>query len=216
MARYLDVESWKRRDHFQFYKSYDEPFFGVCADVDVTETLRLCRSRKLSFFVATLYLSIRAVNTIEELRCRIRDGRVLVHDVVHAGSTVLRADETFGFCYFDYVEGFERFRQGAEAALGRFHEAAPGLHPEPGRDDLVYHSVLPWVSFTGFRHARHAAPGDSVPRVVFGRYREEAGRMRMPVSIDVHHALADGLHVGRLFERLQAGLDGFEALLDAG
>ena len=31
--------------------------------------------------------------------------------------------------------------------------------------------------------------------------------MKMPVSIEVHHALADGLHVGRYLERFQELLD---------
>jgi chloramphenicol O-acetyltransferase type A len=30
--------------------------------------------------------------------------------------------------------------------------------------------------------------------------------MMMPVSVEVHHALMDGLHVGRYFERLEGYL----------
>jgi chloramphenicol O-acetyltransferase type A len=46
-----------------------------------------------------------------------------------------------------------------------------------------------------------------VPKIVFGRHREAGGRRWMPVSVEVHHALVDGLHVGRFFERFQALLD---------
>ncbi|MEZ4454743.1 MAG: CatA-like O-acetyltransferase [Nannocystaceae bacterium] len=30
--------------------------------------------------------------------------------------------------------------------------------------------------------------------------------MRLPISVEVHHAVMDGLHVGRYLEALQAGL----------
>jgi chloramphenicol O-acetyltransferase type A len=71
---------------------------------------------------------------------------------------------------------------------------------------LVYFSAIPWISFTSFEHALQL-PGDSNPRVVFGRHREVAGRRQMPVSLALHHALADGLHAGRFFESFQKGLD---------
>jgi chloramphenicol O-acetyltransferase len=35
----------------------------------------------------------------------------------------------------------------------------------------------------------------------------------MPVSIEVHHALVDGVHVGRFFERFQHHLDDVAATL---
>jgi cytochrome d ubiquinol oxidase subunit II len=71
------------------------------------------------------------------------------------------------------------------------------------RDDLVYHSVIPWVSFTSISHARDSRRQSGIPKVTFGKYREAGGRVLMPVSVEVHHALMDGLHVGRFFERLE-------------
>src|SRR5829696_2574101 len=41
-------------------------------------------------------------------------------------------------------------------------------------------------------------------KIAFGKYREDGGRIMMPVSVEVHHALMDGLHVGRYLERLES------------
>ena len=90
--------------------------------------------------------------------------------------------------------------------------AAGGSHaldPQDHRDDLLHYSVLPWISFTSFSHARRHRADDSVPKIVFGRYRGDAGAERMPVSVEVHHALVDGLHVGRFLDRMQARLNAF-------
>jgi len=74
------------------------------------------------------------------------------------------------------------------------------------RDDVIYHTTLPWVSFTSFAHARTRGRGDSVPRIVFGKFARENERMMMPISVEVHHALMDRLHVGRYLSRLEEAL----------
>ena len=71
------------------------------------------------------------------------------------------------------------------------------------RSDMIHYSALPWVAFTSFSHARNWRREDSVPKIVFGKYTERDGHRLMPVSVEVHHALMDGLHVGRFLERLQ-------------
>jgi chloramphenicol O-acetyltransferase type A len=82
------------------------------------------------------------------------------------------------------------------------------------RDDVIYHTTLPWISFTSFAHARTKGRGDSIPRIVFGKFINEADRMMMPISIEVHHALMDGLHVGRYLARLEEALADPEAFIN--
>ena len=50
-------------------------------------------------------------------------------------------------------------------------------------------------------------PVDSIPRVSWGKYFEDNGKIKMPISVQVHHAMMDGLHVGRYFEMIQDILD---------
>lgn len=208
--RWLDLDAWPRREHFEFFRRYEQPFFNICAEVDVAGLVRRCRAPGgPSFFLASLFFSLTAVNEVEELHYRIRGDGVLVHDVVHGGSTVLRRDGTFDFAYFDFVPDLDRFvREGAEV-LRRFETAVRRLDPRDDRDDLVHYSVIPWIPFTSFSHARRLRPEDSTPKMVLGRYHGDAGGERMPVSVEVHHALVDGLHVARFFERFQHHLDAF-------
>lgn len=206
--RRLDLGTWNRRDHFAFYRGYDNPYFNVCAPVDVTRLLERCRSQGgPSFFLASLWASLAAVNEIEELRYRIRGDDVVVHDRVHGGSTVLVPDGTFRFAYFDHDPDFWAFAEGAADVLEGVRAEMGPLEARPERDDLIHASIIPWVAFTSFSHARRWGTDDSVPKVVFGRHHRDGDADRMPVSIEVHHALVDGLHVGRFFERFQYHLD---------
>ncbi len=210
----LDLTTWNRRAHFDFFRAYDNPYFNITADVDVT-ALHACSqaAEGPSFAVAAYYLSLRAINAIEPFAYRIRRepgdrGAVSVirHPVVHGGSIVLRPDESFTFVYFDYETSYPAFAAGASAALAAGRRADQ-LGARDDRDDLVHYSVIPWVSFTSFSHARRWGTDDAVPKLVFGKHRAVGSRRLMPVSVEVHHALVDGLHVGRYFEHFQAGLD---------
>jgi chloramphenicol O-acetyltransferase type A len=200
------MKLWKRHDFFHFFKDYDHPAFNVCASLDVTALFNLVRSTKaFSFSIAYHFLSLKAANETEPFKYRIRGDNVIVHERIHGGSTVLLDDERFTFFYFDYDESFERFQRGAKAALTRAR--AIDYRPDPDdvstRDDLIHYSVLPWVSFTSVSHARKWGRQDSVPKIVFGKCFTEGKSVRMPHSVEVHHALMDGLHVGRYFEKLE-------------
>lgn len=203
MPRYIDTETWSRRHLFRLFKDYDDPYFNVCADVDVTPLLGFARSQNLSFFIAYHFLSLKTANGVEPFRYRLRGDEVFVHDYVDAGAILLLADESFTFVYFDFTEDFGAFSVRAEATIERARVEAPRLDARAGRDDLIYHSVIPWVSFTSISHARDSKRQSGIPKISFGKYRDVGGRMMMPVSVEVHHALMDGLHVGRYFERLE-------------
>jgi chloramphenicol O-acetyltransferase type A len=43
--------------------------------------------------------------------------------------------------------------------------------------------------------------------MVFGKMFDDGPRRKMPFSVEVHHALVDGLHVGRFFNLFQEKLD---------
>lgn len=199
MPTYLDLESWPRREQFHFFKEYDNPFFNVCVQLDVTALRQLSREQA-PFFLTYHYLALKAANETEPFRYRLRGDRVLVHDTIHIGTTILLDDgERFGFCYFDWDDDFSRFAAQGKAALNALRSGDGRLEPRKDRDDLIHGSVLPWISFTSFAHARKKDSGDSVPKIVFGKVFQD----RMPVSVEVHHALMDGVHAGRFLERLQ-------------
>lgn len=203
MPKYLDVATWARRDLFEFFRAYANPYFNICTQVEITKLLDWLRGRpKTSATLAYHYFALRVANEIEPFRYRLRDDRVLIYDVVHGGTTVLLANETFTFAYFDYQEDFGKFILDAQKAVD---EVLSGNQPFGPResDDRIHCTVLPWVSFTSFAHARNPQRAPSVPKLAFGKYKRENERTYLPVSVEVHHALMDGLHVGRYLNRLE-------------
>jgi len=202
MPRYIDIATWPRRDTFEFFRAYDKPFFNVGTSLDVTNLV--AEMKKLPGFSLSLayhYFALRVVNEIEPFRYRLRGDQVLVHDVIHGGTTLLLPNETFIMAYFDYQEDFESFMSDAMKAIDE-QRAAAVFGPRP-EDDRIHFSVLPWISFTSFSHARNWGGEDSVPKMAFGKIGELTGRRMMPFSVEVHHAMMDGITVGRYLDRLQ-------------
>ncbi len=202
-GRFLEVGSWSRRQHFELFRAFENPFFSVCVDLDATGAWEASRGAGApSFYVLTLFHSLRAANETEAFRLRLRGERVWVHDTVRASATVLREDETFGFAIFPPAPGFAEFNAQAIPEMARARQPRPLEIPRPGEDDLIYHSSLPWMRFTAFTNALNGGK-DSVPRVVFGKCGQRGGRWMLPVAVEVHHALVDGLDVARYLDRLQ-------------
>ena len=213
MPRYIDLANWSRRELFEFFIDYTNPYFNICALVDVTELVSFVHGRPdLRISLALHYFALRVANEIEPFRYRLKDRRVIVYDVVNGGTTVLLPNESFAYAYYSYQRNFEQFVNEMGKAIDDVRTRNGELKPTQ-RDDVIYHTTLPWISFTSFAHARNKGRGDSVPRIVFGKFTKENDRVRLPISVEVHHALMDGLHVGRYLTRLEETLAEPEAFV---
>jgi chloramphenicol O-acetyltransferase type A len=72
---------------------------------------------------------------------------------------------------------------------------------------------IPWVSFTSFMHPIHMHPVDSGPRFAWGKLFEDGESLKMPLSVQGHHALVDGVHVGRFNAQVQSYLNHPDSIL---
>lgn len=206
MGHYLDIANWARREVFEFFLTFDKPYFNIATRLDVTDLLNCLRQGPGGrTSLAYHYFAIRVANEIEPFRYRLRQGRVFVCDVIHGGTTVMLPNETFTLAYFDYQDDFEQFMIDADRAVKAVETGDGGFRPDP-RDDRIHFTTLPWVAFTSFSHARNWQTEDSIPKIAFGQFVRENGRTFLPFSVEVHHALMDGLHVGRYLARLQQAL----------
>lgn len=204
--KYVDVENWNRKASYEFFKDYENPFFNITAQLDVTDLYRFCKANNLSFSLANLFYSLQTANEIKEFRLRILNEKLVEFETIEATQTILNDDgETFSFCYFENRPNVFEFNESGKAAIEKYKKLKT-FDVESHRLDLLYYSVIPWVSFTSFKNAMRLDDRQTIPRMVFGRMFEDAGRKKLPHSVEVHHAIMDGLHVGKYFMRLQEKL----------
>jgi len=206
MKHEIDLTTWKRREHFEVFKDFDDPLFGITVKVECSKAYRKSKETGNPFSLYYLYLSLKTVNEIEEFRYRIEDDKVFCYDRVDAGPTIFRDDETFGFGYLKYDKDIAKFMVHAKIEVERV-KAERGLKFPASGENMIHYSTLPWADFTAVNHARRLDSGRSIPKITFGKITREDSKMWIPVDIHANHAVLDGFHVGQFIERFQEMLD---------
>lgn len=197
----INTENWARKAQFEFFKDFDDPFFGATVEVECTKLYQHAKDKNESFFIHYIHKALQALNEIEEFKLRLQDSQVVKVDTIHGTSTVFKEDHTFAFSWFDYIEDFDCFYPETQKALSA---ARNGEVLTPSSTlDVVHVSVTPWMSFTHIKHPRTNAKEDSVPKVLFGKAQMKDGKLMMPVNVEANHALLDGYHLSLFFKRFE-------------
>ena len=203
--RKVNLKTWPRREHYDFFCSYGEPFFSITAEVRCEGILKRCERDGTSKTLALWHGVLQAANAVEEFRYRIQEQGPVLYEVVHLSPAVLRPDGTFTIAFLPFEENLLAF-----ADLGRqvLEEAkkSKGFSLDVGarRIDLVHFSTVPWFRFTGLSHARAGNRIESEPKITIGQYGKGTdGKTSIPVSVTGHHGLMDGVHVARYLEELE-------------
>ncbi len=207
MKRLLDIEIWERKDHFNFFRKFEEPFWGVTVEIDCTIAYDYCKKNNLSFFLYYLHKSLVSANLIEPFRYRISGEQVYVYDTVNASPTINRDNGTFGFAYMDYREDFFEFNELAKKEIERI-KGSSDLVPAVSGENVIHYSSLPWLNFSSISLARSFSFPDSCPKITFGKMTVSEDKKLMPLSVHVHHALIDGFHVGLFMDEYQKIMNG--------
>ncbi|MEM1214120.1 MAG: CatA-like O-acetyltransferase [Bacteroidota bacterium] len=205
--KFITFDDPHRRKHFEFFNGMDQPHFSLVANVNIASLLAVVKEKRLPFNTAVVYVLARAANELPVFRWRIRDQSVVEHPSVQPSFTVpTEASSVFSFCTVTYDADPQVFLTRAAEVL-RAMQTNPSLEDEPGRDDYLFLSAIPWVSFTSLTHAMHYNPVDSVPRISWGKYFWQGEQCWMPLGVQAHHALVNGNDLGDYYQRVQELLD---------
>ena len=210
--RVIDRERYYRRDVFRHFSEDCKCSTSMTARVDVTELAARSRADSTRFYLNFLYLLTKVLNSRDDYRMGYlwQTDELICYDVIHPTQYVFHEDtETCTPVYSLFHEDYEQFYRGAEADLKRAEQSRDyGLDPvnHPNWFDASY---IPWLSYD----ALHIELPDGylyfAPIVNWGRYRSENGRLMMPVTVRLNHAVADGYLVAKVFRLLQQEIDAF-------
>ncbi len=193
----IDIESWKRRETYNLFRSAGNPHFSITADINVTELLETGKATGIPLFNFTLYAIMCAVNSIPEFRTRFVDDRVFELPVTNPSFTVPIADDGFAFCELEFHDDWQTFNAKCITAVERA-KLQDKLIENADTSIWTYLTCAPWVHFTGLTHATFG-PDDCIPRIAWGKYTKRGNNWYMPLNVQAHHALLDGFHAAKLF-----------------
>ncbi len=199
----IDLDTYPRRSHFEFFGAMAYPYVGMTAPVEVGRLVAAARELGGSPFLGCLWAAAQAANAVPELRQRVVEGQIWEFDHCDTAHTVALPDGTFCNCRTDCRMGFEAFLKDAKAR----QDLAKTRHGfvQPGEDEtgLIFLSCVPWVAFTQVIQPT-PIPADYNPRIVFGKFQPQAQGIQMPLAIQCNHALVDGRHIGEFYGAFEA------------
>jgi len=206
--RKIDLTTWKRREHFDFFSKMKSPTFGIVTEVNCNQCFENSKKQGKSFFANYLHKSMIAINAIDEFKYRIIDQEIIEFEKIHAGITIGREDETFGFGFVNFSSDFETFNAELQNEILEVKNSSGlRLNNDDIRKDLIRHSTIPWSSFSGLLHPTNFEQKESVPKITFGKFIIREGNRMLPISIEAHHGLVDGIHIAKYLNEFQNQLD---------
>ncbi len=206
---YIDLATWDRKDYFNLYLGTDFPYINIGAHLDVTNLLRFSKERGLSSYLAMIFTAHRVAEGITNFRYRIKDGKPMLNDRMWPCFTHLpKGKELFINVLVEGADDVVEFHDKAREQIARQGDDV-GIERFRGRLDIIHYSAIPWIQYIHFVRTVARGGVDSVPKISWGKYFKQGDRVLVPFSVQVHHGLMDGLHVGKYFEALQRAIDQF-------
>ena len=210
--RIIDKDSYYRRGVFRHFSEDCKCSVSMTARLDVTELAAVSKRSGTKFSLNFLYLLAKTLNSRDDYKMGWlwQSGELICYDTIHPTQYVFHEDtETCTPVYTTYCEDYAGFYRGALADLERAKETREYALDEAGHPNWFDASYLPWLSYD----ALHVELPDGylyfMPIVNWGRYREENGRLMMPVTVRLNHAVADGYLLSRVFLLLEKEIRSF-------
>ncbi len=203
----INLETWDRLQSYSFFKNLDVPRYLITVNLDVTKFVHKVKEQHLSFYLSFMHLAMQEIDKIENFGYRIINDDVYLFEQTHPSFTdVIEGTELFKFVTVnmesDLLTFINRAKQKSKIQGQKFFDER-----EEERLDVVYITTFPWASYTQVSHAHNIDNKDSIPKLAWAKFEEVNGKLMIPFSIEVHHALVDGLHVGKFIQNMQNALN---------
>ncbi len=190
----INLELWDRKDHYLFYLNMDIPQYTLTFEVEITPLIHYIKKNGFPFYLSMIYFVMKTTQQIEAFRYRIWENEVVLFDRVHPSFTDMESQSSlFKIVSVDMEEPLETFIQSAQNHAQNQTEFID-LSKEK-RQDWVFITSFPWARYTSLTNAMNIDPKDAIPRISWGRFTEQNGRITLPLTLGVHHGFVDGYHI---------------------
>ena len=201
----IDLNEWKRSQYFYYFTKMSPLGYSISVNIDITNTFNIMKKAGKKFFPAYLYIASRLICEQQEFRIANLNNELGYYEVLHPSySTFHNDDKSISNMWTEYDSNFEIFYDNYiydQNKYGDNHGVMAKPEMPPLNSFMI--GMLPWIEFSSYTPIPYAPLNSFFPVIQAGKFFEKDGRKIMPVSITVHHAIADGYHVGLFLDKFQ-------------
>jgi len=206
----LEMSSYPRRQHFEYFMSLDAPFIAMTVNLDITDYYHFIKKKGYPVFLSIQYVIGHSANKVKEFRQRIKDNKIIEYEWCDCSYTALRSDNSYRYCSvrtdLPFEEYIKQAKQEQEKILNT-DELVEGEDPQ----SYFYISSTPWMSFSGltvpYNSVTFSVPCLTLSKFYFENKIEDDGSVKkyviLPLAIQVNHALMDGYHIGQFVNGIE-------------
>ena len=201
----IDKETYYRKGVFRHFSEDCKCSVSMTARVDVTELVRYSKSTGTKFYINFLYLLTKVLNSRDDYKMAYlwQTNELICYDVINPTQYVFHEDtETCTPVYSNYDPDYKTFYDNALADVEKAK-----LTREYGLDSVNHPnwfdaSYISWLSYDSLNVELPDGYLYFQPIINWGKYREENGRLMLPLTVRMNHAIADGYLVAKVYKLL--------------
>lgn len=215
MYEIIDIENFKKRKQYDWFKTFSNPCYGFTVKMDVTNVVKYSKETNTSFFINTLYAITIGLSSIEEMRLREVNGEIRLYDKINPTFTIMTDLGIFENAGFKMVDDYNEFYNKATKVIEKVKKQtmiSNDFNANHNFDDY-YMTCIPWLSIEGMTHPLpdNNYESSSCPRVCWDEYHPEGNKIVMNLNITVNHCFVDGYPLTCAFKQIQ---NNFNCFLD--
>ena len=214
MANYriIDKETYYRKGVYRHFTEDCKCSVSMTARIDVTDLVSYSKRTGTKFYINFLYVLCKVLNSRDDYKMQYfwKTDALVCFDKINPTQYVFHEDtETCTPVYTEYFEDYEQFYKGAVSDVEAAKNTREYLLDAENHPNWFDASYVSWLSYDSLNVELPDGYLYYLPIVNWGKYREENGRLMMPLTVRLNHAIADGYlvaNVYRLIEKEIAGL----------
>lgn len=206
----IDLNTWDRGALFKFYIDKMRIVMSLTVDMDVTPLVGFAKKNRLKFYPAMIWAVSKIVNAHDEFKYGWdADGNLIKWDVVSPSYAHFhKEDENFTKTVTEFSDDLLEFHVRFLSDREKYKDVRAIAENQPPNFFDV--TCLPWVRYKHFDVHVFDEGKFLAPVITWGKYEPEHGKLVMPLTMNIHHAVVDGFHLSRFFNEVQELIDALE------
>ena len=208
----VDLDSYYRKGVYRHFTEDCKFSSSITARIDVTDLVDYSKAKGTKFYINFLYLLSKVLNSRDDYKMNYlwQTNEVVCYDVIHPTQYIFHEDtETCTPVYTTYYEDYETFYAKALEDVEKAKETREYGLDAANHPNWFDASFISWLSYDSLNIELPDGYLYYLPIVNWGKYREENGRLLMPVSVRMNHAIADGFLIANVFRLLEKEIGAF-------
>ena len=202
----INKETYYRKGVLRHFSEDCKCSTSMTARIDVTKLVRYSKESKTKFYINFLYILSKVLNSRDDYKMGYlyQTNELICYDVINPTQYIFHEDtETCTPVYTEYDENYEKFYDNASKDIERAKNTRDYMLDMANHPNWFDASYIPWLSYDSLNIELPDGYLFFAPIINWGKYREENGKLLMPVSVRLNHAIADGYLIANVFRLLE-------------